>query len=269
MRFVRPAVLLLATSLTVGCLGIDSPSADRVGLLTLRTHDGGGNDVLRAVGIFYHVPGLSARRVRPQACANFAYAPDPESPVSTSVVTLDAGLAVEFTTKGGGESAIRSATGSFLAYNFPSGASIPLVPNDTVTVSIPGALGGFEPMLFRMPVADSFTAADPALDYVQNEDLTLTWTPPVHEGSVMVIGMRFSNNAASIIPNVELACVFVDNGTGVIPGQTLFNWSQSNPDSRSYSYMRLRDTVVNFDERTYVRLRSQYEVPRPAFPGAP
>lgn len=268
MRFVRPAVLVFATLGTAACLAIDPLPADRVGLLTLRSYDGGATDALRGFGIFYRVPGFTVDRVRPQTCANFAYTPGVDTPLPSGLTTLDAGLSVEFNTRGGGESAIRGATGTFLTYNFPTSGSIPLVANDTVTVSIPGAIGGFEPMTIKMSLADPFTATDPALDYVQNEDLALTWTPPTNTGSVMVISMRYSSNPATTTPNVEMSCAFVDNGSATIPAQVLFNWSQSDPASRSYNYSRLRDTIVNFDERTYVRLRSQYEIPKPPFPGS-
>jgi hypothetical protein len=267
MRHIRPAVVVLATLATAACLGVDPTPNQKIGLVTLRAFNSGGDDVLRGTAVFYRIAGLQVGRAQPQFCANFAYSAAADVPSGVGgPTTMDAGLSLLFTTRGGSESALRNTVGSFLNYNFPASIGVPQVANDTVTVSIPGALGGFEPMTIRMPVADAFTATDPALDYVENEDLTVNWTPPANPGSVMVVALRFSNNPDVLEPNIELACSFVDNGSGVIPAQSLNNWSQSAPASRSFVFLRLRDTIVNFDERVLARLTSQYEVPRPPLP---
>jgi hypothetical protein len=253
--FLTVAPMLLALT---ACLSDVVPPRDRIGLVQLRTFSNGGTPVLRAQAVFYNTAGLQILPLQPQECGLFAYTP-PSSGAGAGP-TINAGSAITFTVGGFSENAIPAINATYPVYNFPAGSYLDFTDGDSVTVSIPGALGGFEPMAIKMRLAESFTA-DTLPTYVENTAMALSWEPATTPGSIMIVALRYNSTPGSTEPDLEIGCAFPDNGSAEIPSTFANGYGGSVPETREYSFTRVRERIVEFDDRTRTRVRSIYEYP--------
>ena len=259
---LRTAPLLLVLT---ACLS-DLPPTDRLGFVTLQAVDNGGTPVVRGQAVFYRTSGLQFLPLQPQACGLYGYQP-PTSGGSAGR-TLNAGPQVSFTVAGFSENAIPAPNATYPVYNFPAGTYLDFSAGDSVLVNIPGATGGFEPMSGKVRLAEAFTAgAIPA--FVPNTDMELTWSAPPAAGSLMLVSLRYNATLGAAQPNVEISCAFADDGTGTIPSTYANGWGTAEPASRQYTFTRVREAVVSFDDRTRTRIRSIFEVPAISLNAAP
>jgi len=256
LKVLAPAALLLTSA---ACLETIGPARDRIGLITATTYNNAGTPVIRGTGTFYRVSGLIMQSLTAQPCGLFAYDPDA---VGAQVETLDAGNFLSFSAPGNNVSADRIQISSFIRYEMAAGQYVMFASGDTLTVNVPGAIDGFEPTSIRVRAAEPFTA-DTIPDYQLGQPLNLTWTPAPASGSLMIVSLRYNNEGSDPEPNVEISCVFEDNGAAQIPPNFAQPWSNALPASRSYLFTRARESFVSFDSRTRTRLRSHYEVPTP------
>ncbi len=255
-RLVAPAALLLATA----CLDVAEPSNDRVGLITARVYNNAGTPVLRGTATFYRVGGLQLQDAVPTPCELYPYDPNP---VGASVPTLNAGNFITFSVAGSSLGADQIQVGSFLRYEMEPGLFLNFSSGDTVTVSVPGAIDGFEPTTIRSRLAEAFTVGD-LPPFNETQPLELTWTAAVAPGSVMLVQMRYNTTGEGTQPNAEIVCIFTDDGTGSVPAAVAGQWVNANEIGKSILYTRVRESTVIFDARTRTRLRSFYDVPTPA-----
>ena len=260
LKFFAPsALLLLGLS---ACLETIGPPRDRVGLVTARAYDNAGTPVLRGTATFYRVSGLQLQVLGPQPCALFLYDPDA---VGVQVQTLEAGNFLTFAVPGNNVSADRVQISSFVRYEMAAGQYLQYAVGDTLTVTIPGALDGFEPTTVKVRAAEPFTA-DTIPDYVIGQPLTLTWTPAPAPGSYMIASLRYNADGSGTEPNTEISCVFADDGSGDVPTTLAQAYANAPAASRSYLFTRARETILSFDSRTRTRLRALYDVPTPPLP---
>jgi hypothetical protein len=182
--------------------------------------------------------------------------------VGVQVQTLEAGNFLSFSAAGSSASADRIQISSFIRYEMGLGQYLLFSPGDTVTVNIPGAIDGFEPMVAKVRIAEPFTA-DTIPDYVLGQGLNLTWSPAPAPGSFMIASLRYNADGSSAEPNVEISCIFEDDGTGFIPANFAQAWGSAQPETRSYLFTRVRESFESFDSRTRTRLQSLYDVPTP------
>jgi hypothetical protein len=259
LKTFAPVALLLSS---VACLDTIGPSRERLGLLTTNVYDNAGTPVIRGTGTFYRLSGLSLQALDLQPCALFGYDPDAVAP---PVETLDAGNFISFAAPGNSVSADRIQLSSFIRYEMAAGQYLLFAAGDTITVSIPGAIDGIEPTQIKVRAAEPFTA-DTIPDFELGQPLSLTWDAATATGSYMIVSLRYNDEGSSVEPNVEISCVFADNGNGLIPTNLAQAWANAPGASRSYKFTRARETYFAFDSRTRTRLRSHYEVPTPLLP---
>jgi len=261
------AILAIAPALFIltACVDTTLPPADRVGLVTVRAFSNSGTPVVRGSAVFYEARGLQVFPTQPQDCALFAYSPTPSD---NAGATLNAGNSVAFTIGAFTESATGAIGSVFPVYKFPSGSYLDFVSGDSVLVSIPGAIGGFETVAFKARLAEPFTA-DTLPTYVENTPMTLTWQPATTPGSLMLVSLRYGTLPSSTEPNAEVACAFPDNGSALIPASFANVYGQAPAASQDYVFIRVRDRIVDFDSRTRTRVRSIFEYPTIALIDAP
>ncbi len=259
LQFLAPAALLLSTA---ACLETIGPPRDRVGLITATAYDNAGTPVIRGTGTFYRVSGLQIQALDEQPCALFAFDPDA---VGAQVETLEAGNFLSFSIPGNAVSANRIQISSFIRYEMPAGEYLLYAAGDTLTVNVPGAIGGFDATSIRVRAAEPFTA-DTIPDFQVGQPLELTWSAAPAAGSFMIASLRYNAEGSSLEPDTEIACVFVDDGSGQIPATLAQQWGNAAVASRSYKFTRARESFVALDTRTRTRLRSHFEVPTPALP---
>jgi hypothetical protein len=259
MRLSRTFALAAFSLLAVACADPLAGTRDRLGLITTRAYNNGGTPVLRGTGTFYTVNGLSLPILQATSCTQFSYNP---LATGSGVPTLDAGDFITFSVQGLATSAERVQIGSFIRYEMLTGTFVSFASGDTVTVSATGAPGGFVPTSAKTRIAEAFTA-DTIPTWVDGQPLNLTWSPAVAPGSFMIVSMRYASNVDLPAPDVEISCIFDDDGTGSIPATMAQIWANSEPGTRSYLFTRAREGTVTVDSRTKTRIRSFYDVPTP------
>lgn len=253
--FLLTAPLVLALS---ACLDGNLPVRERIGLVNVRAFSNGGTPVVRGQAVFYRTAGLQIFPAAPQACGLYGYTPP--VPSDNAGQTLNAGPNIAFTIGSASEVAVHAVGAVYPVYNFPDGSYLDFVAGDSVLVGIPGASNGFEPMAIKSRLAEPFTA-DPVPAYVENEPLNVTWEAATTPGSIMVVALRYNSTIGATQPDLEIACAFEDDGTGTIPSNLANGWGQSVPATRQAVFMRVRERIVQFDDRTRTRVRSVYEYP--------
>lgn len=259
--FTAPLVFALTA-----CLGDNFPARERIGLVSVRAFDNGGTPVVRGAAVFYRTAGLQIFPAAPQECALYGYTPP--TPSDNAGQTLNAGSQITFTIGGFSEVALANPLATYPFYDFADGSYLDFVAGDSVLVGIPGATGGFDPMAIKARLAEPFTG-DPVPAWVANEALNLTWEAATTAGSIMVASLRYNSDAGSTVPDLEIACAFEDDGTGAIPANLANGWGESEPASREFTLTRVRERIVEFDDRTRTRVRSIYEYPLISLVDAP
>lgn len=259
--FTAPLVLALTA-----CLGDNLPARERIGLVAVRAFDNSGIPVVRGSAVFVRTSGLQLFPSAPQECALYGYTPP--VPSDNAGQTLNAGPFINFTIGAFSEVALGAVNATYPVYNFPGGSYLDFVSGDSVLVTIPGADGGFEAMAIKTRLAEPFTA-DPLPAQVPNEPMNLTWEAATTPGSVMVVSLRYNTSEGATQPDLEIACAFTDDGTGTIPLNLANGWGDAVPETREFTFTRVRERIVEFDARTRTRVRSVYEQPLIALGDAP
>jgi hypothetical protein len=257
---IRSLVALSALTLSTSACLQELPPRERLGLVVVRAYDNGGTPVVRGSGMFYRVGGLVLVPAAVAPCGLYAYS---ATPGTGGANLVDAGTSIGFTVGAVTEQALRGVSD----YKMPGGTYLHFTSGDSISLNVPGALEGFEPMTAKVRLAEAFTA-DTLPTWQSGVDMNLTWSAAPAAGSLMLVSLRYSNVPDATTPNIELACAFEDDGTGTIPGALLGGWGFASPASRSYAFMRIRETIVNFDDNTHLRMRSHFEQPLPSLIGA-
>lgn len=262
MRFRLPPfpLILLALAATLGaCNDAFSVARDRNGFVSAITRDaGGGAYALVFSGAFYRYAGLTAGIGTVDTCIPLLYSPTP--PTLASLPTLDAGAELTTQVSGREDAISRSTAFGFYSYELAAGISIPFTPGDTLTLTIPGTLNGFPAAVVRTRTAEPFTFS-PVGNNTAGAGLPINWTAAPAPGSMIVFSLRFNSTGVSPIPDSQIQCQFVDDGTALVPAGYASQWSASQPESRSVVAQRIRHSTVEVDSRTRVTLLSIFDNP--------
>lgn len=168
--------------------------------------------------------GLSSTTVGQEGCIDRATTASTGSPTFDYI---DAGPSITARFSGPEATLTKRTVDSRTTYALPEGISLAFTPGEQITVTIPGAVDGFPARQVTARTAEAFTAAEITLPTSTTADLTVTWTPvPDISGSAMFYSIRYSSPGVS--DEREIACVFRDDGTGVIGATMLTEFRQSS-----------------------------------------
>lgn len=263
MRFRRPplALVLLAVIAPLGaCVDTLSVARERTGFISAITRDAGGGTTyaLAFVGAFYRYNGLTVGIGTTDSCVALTYSIEP--PTVASLPTLDAGLRLTTLISGREDTLFQSNSFGLLTYELISVPAVPFTPGDTLTVTIPGTLDGFPAATVRTRTAEPFTYS-PIGTVASGAVLPITWTAAPQPGSMLVFSMRFNASGTGAIPDTQIRCQFVDDGSGTVEAAYAAAWSVSLAESRSVKVQRIRYSTVEIDPRTKVTLLSFFDRP--------
>jgi hypothetical protein len=268
MRHIRRSTTVLLFGLAAGAVGCrDVLDAERsnyaiINVETLRTGDTFG---AAPTAIFFSGGGvfLSSSAIAGDSCVVRRFPPDATNPV---LDYLDAGpgVVVRFNRPQTEGTLTPRTQAGVKSYVLPAGTSIPFAPGDTVTVEIPGAAGGFEPTTVRARTAEAFTAATVTIPASNQTDMPVAWTPSATAvpGSTMSYSLRYSAPSSSAI-NREVACVFIDDGSAVVPFEALTEFR--NAVTREVRATRVRVTGSRTG-KTAAQITSSFSVQVPLQP---
>ena len=168
--------------------------------------------------------GLSSTLVGAEGCIVQAIQP----PGTNSFRRIDAGEAVAVNLAGTDALLTPYAVGTDITYQLPDGESIPFTPGDQITFSIPGAAGGFPARVVTVRTVEAFTPGGITVPASTTSDMTVTWSPPSETpGTAMFYSFQFSAENSGILDR-EIACVFADDGSGVVAATMLQGFRASD-----------------------------------------
>lgn len=170
---------------------------------------------------------------------------------------LDAGASITARFAGPDATLTKRVADGRTTYGVAPGLELPFTPGAVITFTIPGAPGGFPARSVAGRTAEAFTPSTITLPASLTEDLNLTWTPvPDAAGSAMFYSIRYSSTGSA--QDREIACVFRDDGTGVIGSAVLAQFRLGS--NRTGVAQRARITA-NRTGLIITHITSTFEVP--------
>ena len=198
----------------------------QVALLNVPTEEGDEGYRTSPSAIFIQGTGigLSSSQVGQEGCVDRDFS---GSGGSFNFEYIDAGASISARFDGPEATMPRSTAEGRITYDTPEGLELAFTPGQTITFNIPGAAGGFPQRLVAARTAEAFTAGDITLPTNTSENLTLTWTDvPEVLGSAMFYSIKYSSGGSTSLDR-EIACVFSDDGTGVVAAALLTEFRQA------------------------------------------
>ena len=188
----------------------------------------GGQVVTRPAAFFFEATGvrLATTQVGTEGCLaqNISDAPP------DTFDDIDAGQDVTVTV-GDGEGSesgvlVPAAFGGRIVYELPAGQSLGIVPGERVTVTIPGSTGGFPARSVTMLTVADFTPDPISAPPSATGDLNVTWSgATTSSGTAMYYSFQYASGAAGL--DREIACVFLDDGSGTVAATLLAPFRQA------------------------------------------
>lgn len=265
MPTIRYVAVLAGILTLAACNDRFGPAKEKTGFISATAYDGGGGAyALRFLGAFYKYDGLTTGIPAAETCQGGPY-----STQNTTVATLptvSAGQHLYTEVSGRSDTLFQSSGLGLMAYQLLTVNAVPFVPGDTLTVEVPGEVGGFPGTTLKVKTAEAFTH-DAVGTGSEGQPLTLTWTPASSPGSLMTFSLRLNSTGTASIPDAQIYCVFNDDGSGEVGAALAAVWRGALPESRSVKATRIRQTEVVFDANTKVTLLSYFDRPLAPVPG--
>ena len=220
------------------CLDPDPVPESNYGVIGLTTVVTATDTILSPEALFYRTGllGLPTSRVTTDQCQVASY-PTP-SPGTQLPRFLDAGDSVAVSTATTTKYLFPIINTNGEAYVLEESDRFPFRPGENVTITVPGAAGGFANGTISVLTARGFTLGpiDPAPP--PTETLELTWTPAGDDSTKMLISLQYGVN--QIAANQQIFCSLVDDGAYEVPAILLTQWRTANTGSRKAEAARWR-----------------------------
>ncbi len=255
---VGRAIVAAALALAAGaCKDSLEVSAQNWGFVEIIPTPGAtaGQYVTQPTGTFFRslqATGVLNTAVAPDSCIgglDFAAT----TPPTTALPFIDAGaVSVAFP----GKSVALAPLANNTLVNYLAPTSTSYTPGDSATVTISGVAGGYAAFTQKVKTAEPFTLGSVSVPPA-GAVLSLSWTPAVSGGSIMIISLRYAGGTSSTLDK-QLFCVLADDGTHDIPATQLGAWRVANNGLREVAATRFRATQVR-NGSALLQIRSRFE----------
>lgn len=235
----HPYLPALALPLVVAaCLDPDPVPESNYGVIALTTVVTPVDTLLSPEALFYRTGllGLPTSRVVSDQCQIAAY-PTPsqsgrlprflEAGDSVAVSTATTTKYLFPTVGANGESYVLDPTDHF-----------PFRPGERVTITVPGAPGGFTNGTIDVITAHGFTLGPINPTPHADSTLRLTWTPAGDDSTKMLVSLQYGVN--QITADQQIFCSLIDDGSAEIPRILLTQWRTAQTGSRAVEAARWR-----------------------------
>jgi hypothetical protein len=223
------------------CLDPDPVPESNYGVIGLTTVVSSTDTILSPEALFYRTGllGLPTSRVTSDQCQVAAY-PTPTQGTQLPRF-LDAGDSVAVSTATTTKYLFPIVTTNGESYVLEETDRFPFQPGENVTVTVPGAAGGFANGTISVLTARGFTLGpiDPAPPAA--EGLDLTWTPAGDDSTKMLISLQYGVN--QLAANQQIFCSLIDDGAAEVPAILLTQWRTATTGSRKAEAARWRVAV--------------------------
>lgn len=238
MRDVR-LPLLLAPVLLAACLDPTPIPESNYGVIGLNTVVGTSDTVLAPEAVFYRsgLLSLPTSRLTNDQCLAMDY-PAPTQG-GTLPRFLDAGDSVIVSTPTTTKSLWPVITASGESYVLESSDRFPFHPGENVTITVPGAAGGFSAGTITIATASPFTVGPVPATPPIGDPLPITWSPAGDDSTKILLSLRYGVNG-EVEPNQQIFCSLVDDGSTEIPETLVPAWRTATTGSRRVNAARWR-----------------------------
>jgi len=223
------------------CLDPDPVPESNYGVIGLTTVVTDTDTILSPEALFYRTGllGLPTSRVNSDQCQVAAY-PTPTQGTQLPRF-LDAGDSVAVSTASTTKYLFPIVNANGESYVLEEADRFPFQPGENVTVTVPGAAGGFANGTISVLTARGFTLGpiDPAPP--ATEALDLTWTPAGDDSTKMLISLQYG--VGQLAANQQVFCSLVDDGAAEVPAILLTQWRTATTGSRKAEAARWRVAV--------------------------
>ena len=256
------ALPVLAAGFVVACedsLSVDIPD-DTWGFVQLVAARVGAEHQTLPEAFFFRgrLGGVPNSDLVFDSCNTVAFSPGGEL---GGVTYIDAGAEVSLTL-GSVVAPLERITSQTRTFYQPTGGALTFTPGDSVSVDVPGAVGGFPQSAVRAKTAEPFTMSDVTVP-TGTEAIQLQWTPSTDASSAMIVSLRFAGEGATA-QNRQVLCPFVDDGVDSIPFRFYDEWAAGS--QQSVVSTRLRTRYVIAPGNAILGVVSTYQVPTPNTP---
>lgn len=227
----------------------------------LRAHRAGAGYATSPVLAFYRVTAASfitTESVR-DTCFTAAYS-ESSGNVPSNAPPLSAGVTVAVAIGSRVDTLTRPSTATDEFYRTKLAAGIPYTPGDSMVFTISGDPNGFPSSSFRGRTAEAFTLA-PLVVTPNGEPINVSWSPAGGANAAMLLTMRYAAGTSTTF-NRQVACTFVDDGTGVVPGFLADVWRAATNRDHIAQRMRTIFAQVNVP-RSFFNMVSTFDWPTP------
>ena len=222
----------------VACLDPDPVPESNYGIIGLTSVVTPVDTILSPEALFYRTGllGLPTSRVSGDQCQVAAY----PTPTQGSQLPrfLDAGDSVAVSTTTTTKYLFPQTSTNGESYVLDVGERFPFQPGETVTITVPGAAGGFTNGTISVLTARGFTLGPISASPPANDPLPLTWTPAGDDSTKMLISLQYG--VGQVTANQQIFCSLVDDGASEVPAILLTQWRTAAVGSRKVEAARWR-----------------------------
>ncbi len=231
-----PAVL--APIVLAACLEPDPVPESNYGVIGLNAIVTSTDTLLSPEALFYRsgLLGLPTSSINTDGCV---IAPYPSQGGEGALPRfLDAGDSVAVSTASLTRFLFPTIDANRELYALPVDETMPFRPGEEVTITVPGAPGGFSNGSISVFTAHAFTLDTVTSQPPQDSTLKLQWTPAGDDSTKMLVQLRYG--VGQIDPNQQIFCELVDDGAAEVPTVLLTQWRNAQEGSREVEAARWR-----------------------------
>ena len=236
----RPSYLsaLVLPLLSPACLDPDPVPESNYGVIGLTTIVTPVDTLLSPEAQFYRTGllGLPTSRVLSDQCQIAAY-PTPSQGTQLPRF-LDAGDSVAVSTTATTKFLFPTTSQNGESYVLGQTDEFPFRPGERVTVTVPGAPGGFTNGTIDVLTAQGFTLGEIPATPAADESIDLTWTPAGDDSTKMLVSIQYG--VGQLQANQQIFCSLIDDGAAEIPPILLTQYRTATAGSRAVEAARWR-----------------------------
>jgi hypothetical protein len=229
----------LVTLVALGaCLDPDPVPESNYGVIGLTAVVSSTDTILSPEALFYRTGllGLPTSRVAGDQCQVAAY-PTPNQGTQLPRF-LDAGDSVAVSTATTTKYLFPIVGADGESYVLDAADRFPFHPGENVTITVPGAAGGFANGTISVLTAQGFTLGPINPSPPPGEPLALTWSPAGDDSTKMLVSLQYG--VGQLQANQQIFCSLVDDGAAEVSSLTATQWRGATAGSRKVEAARWR-----------------------------
>ena len=147
---------------------------------------------------------------------------------------------------------------SKMRYATPGAVSY--VGGDSVTINIPGQVGGFPVAVIRTRLAEPLIVPDVTVP-AAGSPMAILWNASADTTTAIYLSLKYPNPTTSTYANEQVLCALRDDGTEDIPAGGLTAFLEAPASRRSLTVTRWRTAVLNPTDKALLHIVSSVDVP--------